>query len=282
MFNMMLGEVAPGGTGSGLYGMLDPRGHHGLRRRADGRAHAGVPGQEDRRPGDQVRLAVLPDHADARPGRHRRSRWPLPGATRRHAQHRRARPVRGALRVHLGGQQQRLRVRRASPSTPPGTTPRSGCACSSAGSCRWSSCSAWPARWPSRSRCPSPRGTLPTYQPLFVGMLVGVTLIVVALTYLPGARARPAGRRSALMTTADCQHGRSAGRPRQPPAARRRRAGSAAGCSTPSSCGSPLPDALRKLNPAHAVAQPGHVHRRDRRRCSPPSSRSRTPPCSPG
>ena len=32
MLDMMLGEVAPGGTGSGLYGMLDPRRHHGLRR----------------------------------------------------------------------------------------------------------------------------------------------------------------------------------------------------------------------------------------------------------
>jgi K+-transporting ATPase ATPase A chain len=32
---------------------------------------------------------------------------------------------------------------------------------------------------------PESSGTLPTYKPLFVGMLVGVTLIIVALTFLP-------------------------------------------------------------------------------------------------
>jgi K+-transporting ATPase ATPase A chain len=32
---------------------------------------------------------------------------------------------------------------------------------------------------------------LKTYQPLFVGLLVGVTLIVVALTYLPAVALGP-------------------------------------------------------------------------------------------
>jgi len=32
---------------------------------------------------------------------------------------------------------------------------------------------------------PATEGTLPTHRPLFVGMLTGVTLIVVALTYFP-------------------------------------------------------------------------------------------------
>src|SRR6185369_4154577 len=32
---------------------------------------------------------------------------------------------------------------------------------------------------------PESEGTLPTYKPLFVGMTVGVTLVVVALTYFP-------------------------------------------------------------------------------------------------
>ena len=49
-----------------------PRGDHGVRGRADGRPHPGVPGQEDRRPGDQVRLAVLPGHPGAGADRHRR------------------------------------------------------------------------------------------------------------------------------------------------------------------------------------------------------------------
>jgi K+-transporting ATPase ATPase A chain len=38
---------------------------------------------------------------------------------------------------------------------------------------------------------PESSGTLKTYQPLFVGMLVGVTLIIVALTYLPALALGP-------------------------------------------------------------------------------------------
>jgi K+-transporting ATPase ATPase A chain len=38
---------------------------------------------------------------------------------------------------------------------------------------------------------PESSGTLKTYQPLFVGMLVGVTLIVVLLTYLPALALGP-------------------------------------------------------------------------------------------
>jgi potassium-transporting ATPase potassium-binding subunit len=38
---------------------------------------------------------------------------------------------------------------------------------------------------------PASAGTLRTYQPLFVGMLAGVTLILVALTYLPGLALGP-------------------------------------------------------------------------------------------
>ena len=43
----------------------------GVRRRADGRADTGVPGQEARRPGGEVRLAVPAHHAGHRAGRHR-------------------------------------------------------------------------------------------------------------------------------------------------------------------------------------------------------------------
>jgi len=38
---------------------------------------------------------------------------------------------------------------------------------------------------------PESTGTLKTYQPLFIGMLVGVILIVVALTYLPALALGP-------------------------------------------------------------------------------------------
>ena len=38
---------------------------------------------------------------------------------------------------------------------------------------------------------PASAGTLPTHKPLFVGMFVGVTLIIVALTYLPALALGP-------------------------------------------------------------------------------------------
>jgi K+-transporting ATPase ATPase A chain len=38
---------------------------------------------------------------------------------------------------------------------------------------------------------PESAGTLPAYKPLFVGMLVGVTVIIVALTYLPALALGP-------------------------------------------------------------------------------------------
>src|SRR4029077_17550915 len=38
---------------------------------------------------------------------------------------------------------------------------------------------------------PATGGTLPTHQPLFVGMLVGVVVIVVALTYFPALALGP-------------------------------------------------------------------------------------------
>ena len=49
----------------------DPGRHHRLRGRPDGRPHAGVPGQEDRRPRDEVRLPLHPGHPRRRPDRHR-------------------------------------------------------------------------------------------------------------------------------------------------------------------------------------------------------------------
>jgi K+-transporting ATPase ATPase A chain len=38
---------------------------------------------------------------------------------------------------------------------------------------------------------PESAGTLKTYQPLFVGMLVGVAVVLVALTYLPALALGP-------------------------------------------------------------------------------------------
>ena len=87
-----------------------PGDHDGLRRRPDGRPHAGVPGQEDHRPRDQAGLAVHPDDAAGRAGRHRRS--PCRSRPARLDAQRRARTV---------------SPRCSTPSCPPATTtaPRS-------------------------------------------------------------------------------------------------------------------------------------------------------------
>jgi K+-transporting ATPase ATPase A chain len=63
MFLMQLGEILPGGVGSGLYGMVVMASARGLRRRPDGRAHAGISRQEGRGARDQVRHAGGADPA---------------------------------------------------------------------------------------------------------------------------------------------------------------------------------------------------------------------------
>ena len=83
---------------------------HGVRGRADGRPHPRVHRQEDRRPRDQVRVPVLPDHTGARADRRRGGDGHL--QPRHRAQRGPARLLRGAVRVRVGGQQQRLGVRR--------------------------------------------------------------------------------------------------------------------------------------------------------------------------
>ncbi len=48
LLNMLLGEVAPGGVGTGPLRHPRARDHRGVPGRADGRPHPGVPGQEAR------------------------------------------------------------------------------------------------------------------------------------------------------------------------------------------------------------------------------------------
>lgn len=92
------------------------RDHRGVRRRTARRPHPGVPRQADRSAGDQAREPVHPGDPDTRAGRHRaelrRSRHPRRRGVHEHPEPGRARHERGALRVHLGVEQQRLRVRR--------------------------------------------------------------------------------------------------------------------------------------------------------------------------
>ena len=125
---MMLGEVSPGGTGSGLYGMLLFALAVGVHRRADGRANAGVPRQEDPGAGDEARRALHPrscrslilaftgDLGRARHGDCARSSTPARTASPRSSTRSRRRRTTTARRSA------------ASPATPTGSTRRCGLA----------------------------------------------------------------------------------------------------------------------------------------------------------
>ena len=156
LLGMMLGEIAPGGTGSGLYGMLIMA---IIAVFLAGLMVGRTPEYLGKKIGTrEIKLAAcyILDHPGARADRHRAGDGPA-GRQGRHDQHRGARLLRGPVRLHLRLQQQRLRLRGLRREHASSSTPRWACACCSAGSCRWCSCWRWPARSPSRSRSRSPR-----------------------------------------------------------------------------------------------------------------------------
>ena len=103
-----------------------------------------------------------------------------------------------AVRLHLAGQQQRLRVRglhglhpaeRARQRRRRHDHVRRTCwaaaRCSWAASCRCWRRSPWPARWPASASRPLGAGTFRTDTPTFVFLLVFVIIVVAALTFFP-------------------------------------------------------------------------------------------------
>ena len=240
MFNMMLGEIAPGGVGSGLYGMLMLA---VVTVFLAGLMVGRTPEYLGKKIGQReivlVALYVLTTPvlvlvgiavaitADAG----------LAGLQ----DSRSARPLRGAVRRHLGRQQQRLAPSPASPPARRSGTRCSGSACCSAGSCRWSSCWPWPAGSPPSSRLPAGRRH-PAHPP--------------AAVRRPPHRRRPGRGRPHL-------------RPRPLPRPDR---GvpvvndlSTRQCQRPSRSCEALPGALRKLDPRELVGTPVHARRRGRR-----------------
>ena len=165
LVNMMLSEVSPGGVGSGLYGMLVLA---ILSVFIAGLMVGRTPeylGQEDRAPGDEAGDPVHPGGArrGARPVRGGAGPARDPGLDPELGP---ARPHRGALRLHLPGEQQRERLRAASTATPPSTTSPAGRPCSSGAS---------PPSWPglalagalaAKRPVPPTPGTFPTATPL--------------------------------------------------------------------------------------------------------------------
>ena len=165
------------------------RGDRRVRRRPARRTHAGVPRQEDRAARDQAREPLHPRHAGARA---RRDRSELRAAghssgcrVRLDLEPRRARPQRGPLRVHVRGEQQRLRVRRADGEHAVAQH-RAGRG-DAARPVRADRARARAGRLARRSRTSFPRRPArcrPT-RPQFAGLLGGVAVIVTALTYFP-------------------------------------------------------------------------------------------------
>ena len=190
---MQMGEVIFGGVGSGLYGMLlfgilavfisglmVGRTPEFLGKKIEAR---------------EVKLTVIGDdrRADARARRHRAGDDPLGQGL--DVQLGAAGLLRGAVRLHVAGQQQRLRVRRLHRLRPArrrrairhhvrhrARRPRDD---RRAASCRCSPCSPSPARSSARRVHPPSVGTFRTDSPTFVVVLVAIVLIVALLTFVP-------------------------------------------------------------------------------------------------
>ena len=193
LFLIQLGEVIFGGVGSGLYGMLIFAIVAVFIAGPDGRPHARVPRQEDRGLRDEDGLARHPDPAAASCSSAPRSRVVTAGRARRAS----PTPARTASARSSTPSRSAWATTTAAPSpglganTPFYNTAAAASRCSSPASGSRSRRSRSPARWRARRSCPPSAGTLPTHTPLFVALLVGVVLIVGALTFIPALALGP-------------------------------------------------------------------------------------------
>ena len=167
-----------------------------VRRRADGRAHARISRQEARGQGGQNDdpRAFEPATVDPRLDR---AGDGLAAGPRRHRQYRAARLQRDPLRLHRGHRQQRQRLRRAVGEHAVLQPTIAGAMLigrfifvipllAVAGSLAQK-----------KLLAPS-AGTFPTNRPLFVGLLIGVILIIGGLTYFPAISLGPAVEQVAM------------------------------------------------------------------------------------
>jgi len=190
MLNVMLGEVAPGGPDSGLYGLLMmtllavflgglmiERTPEYLKQRLRSRHMTLISIYILTLP-----AAVLTGAAVA---------MALPGGTRRHAQHRAPRALRSAVRIHQCRGQQRQCLRRnfrqhyvvqhrARPRDGGRTVPADHRRARDRRNLRGQRAGVITA------------GTLRTHSPTFVFLIAGATLVIVGLEYLPALAFGPA------------------------------------------------------------------------------------------
>ena len=98
---------------------------------------------------------------------------------------------RDPLRLHLGRQQQRLGVRRASPRRRTGWTRPSASPCSIGRFFLIIPVLALAGSLARKRVMPATTGTFPTHTPLFVGLVIGVVVIVGGLTFFPALALGP-------------------------------------------------------------------------------------------
>ena len=158
---MMLGEVSPGGVGSGLYGMLVLA---VITVFLAGLMVGRTPeylGKKIGRREMTLRRALRPGDA-GRAARGRRA-WPSPPRRAWRVCRRRRRTA--SARCSTPSRRRRNNNGSAFAGLTVGDAVlrrrARAVACSSAGSCRSSWCSPWPARWPRSGRCPRPAGPCP-------------------------------------------------------------------------------------------------------------------------
>ena len=190
MVMIQLGEIIYGGVGSGLYGMLLMRHRCHVRRRPDGRPHAGISRQEDRGQGGQDGDARHPDPAAVDARLHGRR-----GAAA-------VRPCRACRTPGPHGFSEVLYLYTSQ-------TGNNGSAFAGlTGNTLWYNTTGGLAMLVGRyfvivpmmavagslvakKTVPASAGTFPTHGPLFVGLLVGVILIVGGLTFFPALALGP-------------------------------------------------------------------------------------------
>ena len=190
LFNMMLGEVAPGGVGAGLYGILVLA---IVTVFVAGLMIGRTPEYLGKKIGSrEIRLASLyflttpilvlvgTAVAMALPGERAGMLNTGPHGLSEVLYAFTSAANNNGSRLRRHHREHRLVQHRARPGHAARPLPADRC---------W--CSRWPARWPGSSRCPVSAGTLPTHRPQFVGLLAGVTLIIVALTFFPALALGP-------------------------------------------------------------------------------------------
>ena len=190
MLNMMFGEIAPGGTGSGLYGIL-------VLAVITVFVAGLMVGRTPEYLGKKIRarevkfaaLYILTTPAVVLIGTGVAMSIPSARASMENAGPHGLSEVLYAFTS--AGQQQRQRVRRPDRATRASTTSRWGLAMLVGRFLPMLFVLGLAGSLAAQKPVPATDGTLPTHRPLFVGMLVGVVVIVVALTYFPALALGP-------------------------------------------------------------------------------------------